>query len=316
MGLNDDIDDTIVDSDIRQQPIPIDKSQEDITVIVDDKEPTALTESDLQSLVKADVQFKVITDNVDKIVELEDVESELIAAESINKSSAKYIEHVFNGLDNISIEDFTISPSKTNYSKVLNFVRKSIATEELATIELYGSFITQSLKDVEDILERIKDKYLSSFISLVETLSTVSKIIINDVSNSKNKIVSYRKVNDQIEFIDITRKSIDNLNFNNVQLEQPIPPSLQIAVDNIRNILSTDNTRVLIYVAIEKDVITYPFSSIDISNYTDRYVDILTLAKFFNSETFQNYINGFEVTIKEMLIFIKDLKLKGWSSII
>ena len=311
MSLNDGVlddlpSDTIVDEDLIKSGSSIDKDQQGVLITAKtDKIPEAVTELsevELSDLTKADVEFKVVTDNVEKIVELEDVEKEFIAKESIDKDGVRYLDQCITGLlgSNLAIEEFTIAPSKINYKSTMKKVRKHIATEQMAAASSFCSFINNTLNDTVKVLEKVRDEYLETNLVNIANIASLAEAVINDVSSSKDLIIPYTQ-DRKVDFVDISTMDLATLDFSSIQLDSNTKNDLNILKDNIVSVLNNSELKQLIIMVVDKGVIEFPADREVILDSLQKPVNILTLAKFFNSPVLKADLTSYNNNINECL---------------
>jgi len=234
MSLNDEVinDDNSLDI---VMPDTTTNKKEQIEIIAINKASlnteTELSESDIAAISNMDVKFKLITDGAEKIVEMKDVEAEILSTESMSKNTAKYIDSFFAGLiseNNFSIEEFTNSPSKTNYATTCRYIKKRISLEKIDIISSFKLFREEPISDTIEVLIKCKDFYIPKLIEKIlelnkeySNLNTIINekdvifIIDQNTVNILNTDLKELKLNDSFSYsgnVDILNKAITNLN--------------------------------------------------------------------------------------------------------
>jgi len=317
MSLNDeatdDLDNTIVDDDIVHSSPVVPVQDKTTTIIVDERakpiESTPLTEEQVKAITDTNVQFNLIEDNVSKVVDLQDIEKEFLAQESIDRHMAEYLDSQFQGLlgTKISIEEYTRIPSRTNLDLTRRHVKLSIAHEEAQVVDTFNSFTIKSLHDTGEVLKVLKEKYLYDFSNQVRQLAKLSENVIANVSQSKNTIVPYQN-GEHIEFVDIADLDLVKLDFANLKLEAPSIDQLSCYKANIASILTNSNIKTLITLVIDSGRVSYPVDHEVINLAMTRPISLLTLAKFFNNKALIEFVDSFDSTLSDCLTTIEQVK--------
>lgn len=308
MGINEDavedLDDTLVDHDLIQSAPVISTRDEQTTVIPWSKQiapqPPALTETQIQHIAQSDVQFKIIEDEVEHVVELETVEQEFLAQESVCQASVKVLNEHFEGLlsNRISIEEYTKSPSQTNLKITEQYLRRTIAQEQAAVLTSFTDFTRDTVTDVLAVVDKLTEDYLSPFQTNMEATADLATGVIAGLSENKNAIVPFQN-GEQIEFIDIAEADLIALDFNQLKLEPATVAQLSVYRDNIKHILQDTDIRLLITLAVDCGKVSYPADSAILARSMERPVHLLLLAKTFNSEALRAYLASFEATLAD-----------------
>lgn len=168
MSLNDNVLDdlpkeSLVDGDLVKLPSDADNgNKEPITIIPEGSQtPPAdeITEEQTKELLNQDVTFEIVDGQQKKLVNLQQIEDQIVAQESISKHGAVTLNATFEGLfnDNLKPTHFTEQPTKTNYAAVKKHVRASIAKEELTFMSRFEEFVEKTLSTYRSYLLSIKD---------------------------------------------------------------------------------------------------------------------------------------------------------------
>lgn len=317
MSLNDeataDLDNTLVDDDVVHSSPVVPVQDKSTTIIVDDRtkplEGTGVTEEQVQAITDTNVQFKIIEDNVTKVVDLQDVEKEFLAQESIDRNMAEYLDSQFTGLlgNKIAIEEYTRTPSRTNLEMTKRHVKLSVAQEEAQVVDSFNSFTMKSLGDTAEILEVLKEKYLFDFSTNVAELARLSENVIANISESKNTIVPYQN-GEHVEFVDIADLDLVKLDFANLKLEAPTIDKLSMYKANIASVLANSNIKTLITLVIDCGRVSYPVDHEIINLAMTKPISLLTLAKFFNNKALIEFVDSFDSRISDCLSVIEQVK--------
>lgn len=321
MSLNsnvlDDLDeDVTIDSDIVKLPSDQSPTKQKATVIVDEdcisKVPTEISEADLTKLTNADITFQIVNKDITKIEDLEDIESEILAHESISQSDARHIEQEFTGFigaSKISIEEFTKLPSKTNYQFTVNFMDARLGKVKNTAVEGFSEFINGSLLDCASVLENIKETTLDATIDAIMKSREDFTSFIMTMADNKNLVIPYDGT-----FVNITKMDIDVLDFEKAQLSKEIQGadvdaySRNVLLDNIKLALSNARVRSFFFLSLNTRVIQAMFTPEGIAKYQDEPVDLSMVANFINMPSLVDYINDLKVIVDNNLKLIKDFQ--------
>ena len=317
MSLNDDAisdlpTDTLVDDDIVKSS-PITQPNNNATVIIPttnviDSEATIIPQEKMDEIINSDVSFKTLQNGVETITQLQDVEKEFLATESIDQNSAKYLnEFIPDLLTTISLEEFTKTPSKTNYQLVTKLLKKKIALEQEEIKTNFLVFMKQSLHDVKEVLEHIKEDYLQTFLSDMYNMAKIAERVVVDVSANKNTIVPYAN-GEHIEFLDIAELDLLKLDFGNLQLKDTSIKQLSAYKAAIELIISNTGIKTLIVLANDAQVIQFPVTKEFMVHANEATVNLLYLAKFFNSSHLRDYVESLGPKIDDLILKLEQLK--------
>lgn len=307
MALNDDaVDDlpanTLVDEDLVKTPAIVTPTDQDTMILVKTSEVpqeiSLLTEDDVKKITETNVKFKLIGDQTQKIVDLRAVEHEFIAQESIDRHTAQYLNQHFEGLlsSKLSIEEFTKSPTKTNFDVTKRHVNVMISQEEAAAVIDFSDFTQNALKDTQEVLEKISSDYLGQFQIIMSGIARLSESVIADISQNKNTVVPYQN-GEHVEFLDIAEMDMVTLDFGNLKLNTETVSILSKHKQNIEHIIANSSVKTLIVLAVECGKVSYPVDREILVHAMDKPMNLLLLAKFFNSVALRDYIDGFSTTI-------------------
>jgi hypothetical protein len=303
MSLNilavEDLDeDTLVDHDLIQAPGNKTTNSQHVVVTAQDdvynKDVTPLTENELEKLPSLDIAFKVVTDNVASVIELKDVENNLIAQESICKQDAEYIQLVCGNLitSNLSLEEFTSLPSKTNLKYVSNFMKNRIAKEELNTVANFQLYIDQPIEDAKMVLNRLTSSYLPSVKDFLYKLNSKA-VAFTDAQTNKNTIV---KIGDQfvnLLTVDLSSPDICTADIPNVNTD-----IFCKAAANIKQLLECKTFKCFVHGVKESQSTDYLFSLDGLATYGGASTSINDLIDFYKVTSASSVIDEL-VTIVE-----------------
>lgn len=321
MSLNEeatqDLDDTLVDDTIVHSSPIVPAAQASVTVMPyteDQGRVPEVTVDQVKNIMNSDVQFKTIEDDVEHITELEDVEQEFLAQESICQADIKQLNEHFDGLlsDRLAIEEFTRTPTKVNYAVTKDFIHRSIAQEQSTVITDFSGFTQNAVKDILEVIDKINGGYIDTFHRNMESIAELSTTVIADLSENKNTIVPFQN-GEQVEFVDIAELNLVELDFNNLKLSPESIKTLTLYRDNIKHILVDEDLRILITLVVECQKVSYPVDSAIIARSMDRPIHLLLLAKLFNSGALRAYLGTFQSILNDAYSVLSTVKDQGAS---
>lgn len=321
MALNDEAvedlpDDTLIDEDVVKSSPVAPVTDQTTTIVVKTpevkQEATLLSEADVQAITDTDIKFKLIGDQTEKIVDLEEIEQEFISQESIDRNTAQFLDEHFKGLlgPRLTLEEFTRTPSKTNFLAAQKHVKLCLSQEQAAAVIEFSEFTTNTLKGTSEILEKLKEDFISQFLIIMSGTARLSEAVIADISQSKNTIVPYRN-GEHVEFVDVATLDLMSLDFGNLELKPETVSLLTMHKKNIEAIIANSSVKTLIVLAVDCDKISYPVDKEILVHAAEKPIDLLTLAKFFNSNALRDYLNTFGATADEAKATIDHIRTEA-----
>lgn len=194
-GVLDDLEDApIIDGSLIIPPAGGELPMADpITLEVDldnKQEQDILPETDVAALPAMDIALKLVKDGQEKVISLKAVENEILAQESMSRSSAEYVsasfESIFSGP--VKLSEFTISPSKTNLDYVKKHMKQTIALEEAAVVTNFQLLLEQPLADAKDMYSRILVSYLPTIYAQISDMRGLVLKFAEGIGNNKNSV--------------------------------------------------------------------------------------------------------------------------------
>lgn len=190
--LNDLDQDANIDEKLILEPQDTNKNKQAVLITAKNElvgdEVTELSEQDLVKLVESDVSFKIVGQKMDKIEELEEVESMLIGQESISKYDARIVLESLSEIHQtkISLEEYTVTRTNTNYQYTLKLLTGEIHNLKDAASKEYIEYMANNLVNVSKMLAYGVDRctYLSE---LLEQLTYGHTALLAGMAKDTNK---------------------------------------------------------------------------------------------------------------------------------
>lgn len=296
MSLNDNVLDgldehTAIDEDIVHSPNNsnhvVNKSIELDQVA---KEAYDEIGSHLHPLSDMSVKLHAVNSDITKIDELNEVRSDIIATEAINRVTASYADDIFDGVitQKIAIEEFTNNLSKTNFQYAVKCMDNKIRISKTASLESVNDFLTTSLSDSASISTRIMSVYKDTVKSMFDDLSFNCRDIIAQFEDNKNYILPFEG-----EFINIVKTNLDLLDFNKLSFQDNANHDMANIIkfmNNIKELLKCPLLKAFICTIINGGHLS-GVNSESILNYQDEALSLLQIARFVTSSSLEDAIN-------------------------
>ena len=295
MSLNDDALDgldssLVVDDDVVKLPAGAAHGQSKIIINVntDDRtEDTKLSDEELQKLPMMNVAFKTVTDGVQKVMELEDVEQTITAQESISRSDVEMASGVFLSLlsGHVSINEFTHTPTKTNFAFAQRHMERHIAIEQASVVANFQLFIDQPLIDCQAILERLVGFYLPSVTQAVYEIGATARKVKEHLATGKDFVVPYN-----LTFINLSK--IDLLGPDALKVKVPTINRADQAklFENLQGLFKSTSLKAFVLGCNDGLPLETIFSPGTRATYMNSPVGIRDIAAFYASELPVDYL--------------------------
>jgi hypothetical protein len=298
MSLNADVMDdieegSVIDNDIIQQPSAVKPNTKPVTILAKTEDVaqdvTELSEADKQTLSAMDVSFNVVKDGVNKVIELQDVENDILSQESINRSNAEFVNEVFPGLlgTHVSIEEFTHSPSKTNFLYVKKYMKTKIALEQEAIINDFNNFIAKPLQDAKVVMLKLSEDYIEFAIDRFNNLFFQFKDLESKLKVNKNTVVSCKG-----EFVNLINKDLFSINYCDIDLDIPTKSLLDNATTNLKQLFDNRLLKSFILGSLDGKPVSTCLSKDSMVEYGDNSITIMNLTKIFSSSMLVDNISS------------------------
>jgi hypothetical protein len=298
MSLNadvmDDIDDgSVIDHDIIKQPSAVKPNNEPVTIIAKTEDVaqdvTELSEADKQTLPAMDVSFNVVKDGVNKVIELQDVENDIVAQEAINRSNAELVNEVFPGLlgSHVCLEEFTHTPSKTNFLYVKKHMQIKIALEQENIINDFNNFIAKPLQDAKAVMLKLTEDYIEAAVDRFSSLFYQFKDLESKLKANKNIVVSCKG-----QFVNLLNTDLFSIKYSEIDLDIPTKALLDTATANLKQLFESRPFKSFILGSLEGKPITSCLTRDSMVQYGDSSISVLDLCKIFSSSVVADNINS------------------------
>lgn len=298
MSLNadvmDDIDDgSVIDHDIIKQPSAVKPNNEPVTIIAKTEDVaqdvTELSEADKQTLPAMDVSFNVVKDGVNKVIELQDVENDIVAQEAINRSNAELVNEVFPGLlgTHVCLEEFTHTPSKTNFLYVKKHMQVKIALEQENIINDFNNFIAKPLQDAKAVMLKLTEDYIEAAIDRFSDLFYQFKDLEAKLKTNKNIVVSCKG-----QFVNLLNTDLISIKYSEIDLDIPTKALLDTATANLKQLFESRPFKSFILGSLEGKPVASCLTRDSMVQYGDSSISILDLCKIFSNSVVADNINS------------------------
>ena len=158
----------------------------------------------LNRLPKMDVSFKMVQKGATKIVELEDVQSEIEDNDTITQTNAEMVSTAFEGFfDHVRLAEFTRTPSKTNLSFTKRYMEQHV---KLAKEDFHGkfkAFLADPLDDAIDLIEKLEEDYIPTLTAEYAKLQASATMLKDAIRTNKHLILA-----NGYEFVDLRKLSL------------------------------------------------------------------------------------------------------------
>lgn len=225
-----------------------DKEKPMETVVIQPTENNQVAEVDISELEKlpgANIKFKLVDDQSNKIVSLKEVEEQLLGDGTIDKTRAVVINESFGDLfsDYYSQNSYTKIPTKVNYNETRSYISSKISVEEQILIDLYNTYLQEPFETINVILAKIKEKYLPGLIRITESLISELKTNINKIINNNNTVIPV--INK--EFINLAQIDLLTLDVNNFHTNLKTIAIFKESISVIQKVFQCQHTKKFIY---------------------------------------------------------------------
>jgi len=267
----------------------------------------------LNKLKIATEDFKNLSHKANRVLDLKDVKHEVLSKGTISRDDASYVQKVYKDLlnDKVRLAEFTLQPSKTNFSYVSNFMHNKLALEEEDLISCKADIIKSNTDAINESISYI-DANLDDAFSALENLkmlvTSLDKLDIKAgvIEASKNLLVPY---GDSI--INVFKMNIRDIDLSKSPVEFKDKDKLIISINKIAEI--STNKYFLFYIFISGDNksiddLYHSYSNIDVDS---EVLTIESLAKFSRSNTSVILLNLLITNLKEKFdSYLKNNDLK------
>lgn len=297
MSLNSDVMDDLGGNDgvdpegVIQTPAIMNQVDETVTIVAQDiavNQVENLTPDAMAKLPTMDVAFQVVSDGVTKVIDLKDVESEILAHESICQSQAENIHAVFENFVGVQVRlsEFTKSPTKTNLAYTKKFMKTRIAKEEASVVAKFQVLIDQPLEDGKNIISNLVANYLPTIYGDLFQLKTQALGLNEALKVNKNLVVPYDQGFTNVATIAFTELDFTKLNMAGIDVNQ-----LNQVVQNIVHASQYNHLTSFIHGCIGCMSLDYIFSNEAKVDYAGKPLTAVQLVQFYQSDLAQTYVH-------------------------
>lgn len=167
----------------------------------EEKKEDPIASSLLKKLPTLDSSFKMVQNGATKIVELEDVASEIMDSDEISQSEAELISTAFEGFfDQVRLSEFTRTPSKTNLAFTKRFIEGKISLAKENFHSKFKTFLEEPLDDALDVLEELQEEYIPALREELSKLQASATLLKDSIANNPHLILA-----DGYEFVDLRK---------------------------------------------------------------------------------------------------------------
>lgn len=209
MSLNDE---AIADLDTEIDQTTLDSISPKVTLVTkvedtyQEEPPVQLGKTLLGQLPKMDVSFKMVQDGASKIVELEDVQTEISSSETISQTNAELVSTAFEGFfDQVRLSEFTRAPSKTNLAFTKRYMERHVQLAKEDFHSKFKSFLDDPLDDTIDLIEKLEEDYIPLITEEYAKLQASATLLKDAIRNNKHLILA-----DGYEFVDLRKLSLQD----------------------------------------------------------------------------------------------------------
>ena len=243
----DGIDTTDLDGVV--PPSPINKTQIPVVLEtnVDNPQPDSpeVTPEFLEALPEMDVSFKIVSDQAEKLVDMETIEGDIIGDDTISQPKAEELGMAFESFFKgpIRLNEFTKTPSKVNFQYAKKHMAGSIKLAQESLVSSFGLFVDEPLNCSIQALEKIREVYLPDIQERCAFLQSAAVAILPQFSTNKDLVVPYKDVRTPgvDSFVNIGTMDIMLLDIDCILSPKKDLTVIKAAVQNIQNLLSKNH---------------------------------------------------------------------------
>lgn len=168
--------------------------------------PVKLGKTLLGQLPDINTSFRMVQNGASKIVELEDIQSEIASSDTISQTNAELVSTAFEGFfDQVRLSEFTRTPSKTNLAFTKRYMEHHIHLAKEDFHSKFKSFLQDPLDDAMDLIEKLEEDYIPTLTEEFGQLQATASLLKASICNNKNLIFA-----DGYEFIDLRKLSLQD----------------------------------------------------------------------------------------------------------
>lgn len=250
-------------------------------------------------VASGDMEYKALADHNQKLLECTEIGNDIIAKESICRFDAELVRQTFGGLGNgrISLEEFTNTPSQTNFLFIKKYMESYIATEQFNQQNQILNIANKTLEDIKKALERLNSDHIEGLLSEISKMKFNFNSLKEAFQDSKNTILPYGG-----DFINIILADLKTLDVSKVGIEEDSKKELETIITYLNTTLS--NIKIKLFISIN----TYDSGNVFQDLFLEDTTSVFYLNEF-NGETLLDFIlnASTEDNIHDLKAFIEDL---------
>lgn len=202
--------------------------------------PFKLPAEVMQELPNANIEFRAVEGNANKILSLKDIQEQIIGDNKIDNYAADIVNEAFKDLFDTCVpkHSFTKIPTQVNLKETKNFMKLKIAKEEAELMDLYTTYIQAPLASSQTILKDIHETYLPGLRRITDSLKSELELNKDKIFNNPNATVTMTDGS----FANMTTVDLLNLDPAMIKSELVTKPSFQQALNAIIEALKCPHT--------------------------------------------------------------------------
>jgi len=143
-----------------------------------------------EKLPDMDIQFKLVEDKAERLVDLKTVDSEIAPGETMDTGLAEAVQESFGGLyDSIPKQTFTNIPTRTNYQKTRNYMQNRIALESLELMDLYKTYLSGPMTQAKEALVTLVERQIPGLVRVSTSLASEVRSIQDRLGSNPSNVV-------------------------------------------------------------------------------------------------------------------------------
>jgi hypothetical protein len=289
-------------SELNPNQVPVEITAKNDNVAND---VTELTSPEMQELVNMDMSFKIVKDNVEKILRFKDIEADLVATESISFNRATLLNESLGGnLDaSVSLMTYTQRPSKVNYQETLKYVNTVIAKEEDSFFTIWDQFIDAPITAAQATLSKVKNDILPYLKETMKVAADNARGALKHAAHSKNFVFPYKN-----DFVNIGQVDLLGLELDKEEAINSWDTYFVSLLINVNYIFKCKEFKSFFFTTIENKYVMEAFEEKNIFNYSQRPVTLVDIFKFLTSSSLEHNLDYFISDVTKALVDMDKLQ--------
>lgn len=259
-----------------------------------------LVDDSLNNINLAQEAFKDITTKIANLNSYKTFRNNLLKEKYINRIGAKNYISIFGNEDNnISVEEYTNVPSKTNYDRTIKLIDRRISLEDNDITSSFAKFISEPLTGCIKALYLLKSYEVSKIEELINQIRSSNYSFLEDEYSFKNSIVIYENQPIDILTIDIETLDMTKVQINELKLEDDLV--LNKAIENIKALMKFHIFKVFVLSCINNDNIKTILVNPNYSEYMTKSVTLKDILEFNKVSLKTDYLYIIKELISDLL---------------